>query len=352
MRDRRRKDAVEVASNGNEHPPAKVAAFQPSAYRPAWWLPGPHAQTIAGRLLRRPPPFPLERERIETPDDDFIDLDFEPAAAPAQGPTPAVIVLHGLEGSSRRGYAFITYDALARRGLRSIGMNFRSCSGEPNRTARFYHSGETDDLRFVLRHLRTRFGPVPLAAIGFSLGGNVLLKYLGEEGKSAELRAAVAISVPFDLAAGALVLEQSVMGRFYSRIFLESLIAKAVVKAQLFDGRCNVDRIRNARTLREFDDAATAPLHGFASAEDYYARSSSAGFLDRIRIPTLLIHSLDDPFLPPASIPRQVIDRNPNLTMILTRHGGHVGFISGAPWAPIFWAEAEAARFVAEALAP
>jgi predicted alpha/beta-fold hydrolase len=350
MRDGRRKDALDATSVGSERSATPPAAFQPSAYRPAWWLPGPHAQTIAGRLLRRPPPFPLQRQRIETPDGDFLDLDF--TTAPTEDSAPAVLVLHGLEGSSRRGYALITYDSLARHGLRAVGMNFRSCSGEPNRTARFYHSGETHDLRFVLRYLRTRLGLVPLAAIGFSLGGNVLLKYLGEESEDAELRAAVAVSVPYDLAAGALALESSFMGRFYTRVFLESLVAKAVSKAQLLDGRCSVDRIRSARTFREFDDAATAPLHGFASADDYYARSSSAGFLERIRVPTLLIHSSDDPFLPPASIPEEIVHRNPDLTLVLTRHGGHVGFISGPPWAPFYWAESEAARFVALALCP
>jgi predicted alpha/beta-fold hydrolase len=290
---------------------------------------------------------PLSRERLDTPDGDFIDLDFTPEPRPR---APLVLLLHGLEGSSRRGYALITYDALVRRGLRGIGMNFRSCSGEPNRTARFYHSGETGDLRLVLEHLHARFPGVPLGAIGFSLGGNVLLKYLGEEGDAALVRAAVAISVPYDLAAGARALERTRMGRFYTKIFLESLVAKAEMKAALLGDRCDLERIRRARTFWEFDDAATAPLHGFAGADDYYARSSSAGFLERIRVPTLLLHARDDPFLPAAALPLDVIARNPHLRAVITERGGHVGFLMGPPWARCYWAEETAASFHAAQL--
>ncbi len=313
-------------------------------FHPAWWLPGAHAQTIAGRLLRRPLPFPLERERVATADGDFIDLDFTPALGNG---APAVLLLHGLEGSSRRGYALNTYRALARNGIRAVGMNFRSCSGELNRTARLYHSGETEDLRFILRFLRERLGSVPLGAIGFSLGGNVLLKYLGEERETAAVQTAVAISVPYDLAAGALALERSFMGRFYARFFLDALITKLIAKAPLIRDRCDLDRIRGARTFREFDDAATAPLHCFSSADDYYARSSATGFLERIRVPTLLLHAQDDPFLPGPAVPHDVIARNPVLTAVITRRGGHVGFIAGAPWSPRWWAEEQAARFLA-----
>jgi predicted alpha/beta-fold hydrolase len=330
-----------------EAPRSPSKTFEPRPYRAAWWLPGPHAQTIAGRLLRRPPPFALRRERLRTPDGDFIDLDFTPAAREG---APIVLLLHGLEGSSRRGYALITYDALARQGMPAVGMNFRSCSGELNVTARFYHSGETEDLRFVLAHLRARFGDVRMGAIGFSLGGNVLLKYMGEEGDAAEIQSAVAVSVPYDLAAGARALERSAMGRFYTRIFLETLVDKTTRKAALIGDRCDLERMRAARTFWEFDDAVTAPLHGFLGADDYYVRSSSAGFLEHIRRPTLLLHSRDDPFLPPASLPLDVIARNPNLTPVITERGGHVGFIGGAPWRPVYWAEEEAARFLYERL--
>lgn len=317
-------------------------AAQP--FRAAPWLPGPHFQTVAGRLLRRPRPPRFERVRIDTPDGDFVDLDIPDAGA---GDGPVVLLLHGLEGSARRGYAVLTYRALAAHGLRPVGLNFRSCSGEPNRTARFYHSGETGDLRFVLGRLEATVGAPAAAAIGFSLGGNVLLKYLAEEGAGAQLRAAAAVSVPYDLGAGADALDGTRMGRFYTGVFLRSLVAKAEAKGTPLD----LERVRAEPSFRTFDDSVTAPLHGFHGAEDYYLRSSSGPLLDRIRRPTLLVHAADDPFLPLRALPRATIDRNPFLRLELTRSGGHVGFIGGPPWRPRFWVEREAARFLAHALA-
>jgi predicted alpha/beta-fold hydrolase len=329
--------------------PAPLPPYPPRPFRPAWWLPGPHAQTIAGRMLRLGRSFPLRRERIETPDGDFLDLDFTPA--PREG-APRVLLLHGLEGSARRGYALITYAELAAAGLQGVGLNFRSCSGEPNRLPRLYHSGETGDLRFVLDHLAERFPDVRRGAIGFSLGGNVLLKLLGEEGEGARrwLETAVAISVPYDLAAGADHLERSAMGRFYRRRFVRSLQRKLEAKRALVADEVDLHRALRARTFREFDDAATAPLHGFADAAEYYRLSSSARYLEAIRIPTLLLHAEDDPFLPPHALPREAIARNPYLVPVITSRGGHVGFIGGPPWAPRFWAESEAVRFLAARL--
>jgi hypothetical protein len=326
----------------------RARGYAPSGFRAAWWLPGRHAQTIAGRLVRRPKVPAFRRERVDLPDGDFVDLDWAPGG---RGDRPLVLLLHGLEGSARRGYAIHTYDQLAKRGLRAVGLNFRSCSGEPNRTARFYHSGDTEDIRTVLRMLAERGDPAS-AAVGFSLGGNALLKYLGEEGEAAGVRAAVAVSVPYDLAAGADGLERTRMGRIYTGIFIKSLVAKAEAKAELLEGTCDLARIRAARTFREFDGAATAPIHGFADASDYYARSSSAGFLGRIRIPTLLIHADDDPFLPAAALPLEVIAGNPWLHTAFTKSGGHVGFVGGAPWRPRFWAEEEVARFLARVIVP
>lgn len=323
-----------------------MTAFRP-AFRAALWLPGPHAQTIAGRLLRRPAAPPFVRERIDTPDGDFIDLDF-PAPPPGTDErSPLVLLLHGLEGSARRGYAINVYRALASHGMRAVGLNFRSCSGEINRTARFYHSGDTDDIRHVVDTLRARYPAAPLGIIGFSLGGNALLKYLGEEGAAARerVRCAVAVSVPYDLAAGADALDTTPMGRFYTGVFLKSLVAKADAKAALLVDKCDIERVRAARSFRAFDDAATAPLHGFAGAEDYYTRSSSRSYLSRVRVPTLLLHSADDPFLPAHAFPHDEVAANPCLNAVLTRRGGHVGFISGPPWRPRFWAEETAARW-------
>lgn len=324
-------------------------------FRPAWWLPGPHAQTLGARLLRlRVGEGRLRRERIELPDGDFVDLDFADADATA----PLVVVLHGLEGSARSGYALELYRALGGVGLQAVGLNFRSCSGALNRLPRLYHSGETGDLAFVLRWLADRFPGRTLGAAGFSLGGNVLLKYLGEVGGSGaraaadgpdpapRVRAAVAISVPFDLAAGAQRLERG-FSRAYRRYLVGKLKRKTLAKAALLDGLVDLKHVRRSRSFAEFDDAATAPLHGFADAQDYYARSSSAGYLAAVRTPTLLIHAVDDPFLPEAALPRAAVAGSASLQAEFTQGGGHVGFVAGPPWAPVFWAERRAARFLA-----
>lgn len=326
--------------------------YTPAPFRPAFWLPGPHAQTMAGRLLRRHPPPVFRRERLETHDGDFIDLDFPADPPGTDDHSPLVLLLHGLEGSARRGYAINVYRALSARGVRAVGLNFRSCSGELNRTSRFYHSGETEDLGFALRTLRARYPDAPLGAIGFSLGGNALLKYLGERGADAcdDVRCAVAVSVPYDLSAGADALDATPMGRFYTGIFLKSLVAKAEAKAALLENRCDLERIRRARSFRDFDDAATAPLHGFEGAADYYERSSSRAYLGQIRVPTLLIHAADDPFLPERAFPYAEVADNPFLSAIMTRRGGHVGFIGGSPWRPHFWLESEAAGWLAARL--
>jgi uncharacterized protein len=323
--------------------------FEIPEFEAPYWLPSPHAQTVAGRFLRPKHTLPLTRVRITTPDDDFLDLDFAPQVAPD---SPIVLLLHGLEGSAERGYAFAMYNELAKRGVSSVGLNFRSCSGEPNLTARFYHSGETEDIRFVVEELRRRFPHVPIGAIGFSLGGNALLKYLGEEADAGRqpVAAAAAVSVPYDLAAGGEYLAHTALGRMYTRVFVKPLIEKMEQKAHLLPANCDLERARKARSFREFDDAVTAPLHGFADALDYYTRSSSAQFIPRIRVPTLLLHAEDDPFLPPSAIPREAMAQNPMVTASIQKTGGHVGFICGTPRAPVFWAESNAARFIAEHL--
>jgi uncharacterized protein len=325
--------------------------FQVRPFRPAAWLPGPHAQTIAGRLLRRPLAPRFERERIDLPDGDFVDLDHFVPESLAVG-APVVLLMHGLEGSARRGYAINTYRELARRGVRALGLNFRSCSGEPNRNARFYHSGDTSDIEHVLRLLAERYPDVERGAIGFSLGGNAMLKLLGELGADATalVSAAVAVSVPYDLGAGADGLDRSRIGRFYTARFVASLVAKAQAKAAQLDGICDIDRIRAARSFRDFDDAATAPIHGFADATDYYTRSSSLHYLPAIRVPTLLLHAADDPFLPTSHFPHEQVGANRHLTSVITEEGGHVGFIEGTPWSPRFWAEEQAAEYLARML--
>jgi predicted alpha/beta-fold hydrolase len=316
-------------------------------YGPPWWLRGAHTQTLAGKFLRPAPDFMLEVERVETPDGDFLDIAWMPETDPT---APLVLVLHGLEGHTRRGYMIQTFKALADRGMRAVGMNFRGCSGEVNREPRFYHSGETEDLGFLFRLLRERFPSRPLMAIGFSLGGNILLKYLGEQGakNASTFSAAVAISVPYDLSAGADALERGGMTTIYARRFLRSLVAKVRDKEEILADILDLEAVWASATIRDFDDAATAKLHGFAGAEDYYHKSSSSRFVQSVRVPTLLIHARDDPFLAAEALPLSTIEANPFLTLVLTDRGGHVGFLEGGlPWKPTFWVEGQIASFLA-----
>ena len=327
--------------------------FTARPFRPAWWLPGVHAQTIAGRYLRPPHGVRYRRERLETPDGDFLDLDFATVeGAPALGEdAPLCVVVHGLEGSAQSTYVLETCRALAQHGIRSVAMNFRSCSGEPNRTARFYHAGETGDLAFLLDLLAARNPRATLLGAGFSLGANMLLKHLGEQGERSLIRAAAAVSVPFDLGRGADKLAASFMGRVYTRHFVRRLVdkyrAKRAAGIDMAGAPLDEPRIRASRSFRDFDDAITARLHGFQGADDYYTRSSSAGYLHAIRVPTLLVHALDDPFVDARAIPHHAISANPLLHAAFTPRGGHVGFIAGTPRRPWFWAEREAARFLA-----
>ena len=287
--------------------------------------------------------------RIETPDGDFLDLD-HPAWTRSG---PLVIVLHGLEGSSRSGYVMEACRQLRDLGMRPLALNFRGRSGEPNRRRRLYHSGETGDLAYVIRWVRERAGTgTDLAAMGFSLGGNVLLKYLGErDPEDTGLSAAAAVSVPFDLAASARHLERGA-GRLYASSLLRSLKRSLWRKARRMPGAYDLERAARARTLREFDDAVTAPVHGFRDAAEYYRRSSSARYLSGIRVPTLVIHAEDDPFVPADSVPVSALESNPRLEPRVTRRGGHVGFLAaggprGGSRGIRFWAERESAAFLA-----
>ena len=326
-----------------------------AAFIPAWWLPGPHFQTVGARWSRPRGGVCLQRERLTTPDGDFVDLDWADGDGVARRTPALALLLHGLEGSARSGYALETYRRLGHHGIPTVGLNFRSCSGELNRGARLYHSGETEDTRFVVRTLRQRFPDARLGVVGFSLGGNVLVKYLGEEAaggaRSDGVTAAAAVSVPYDLAAGARCMEGGV-ARLYVLRLLRSLQHKVRARAAELGDRMDVARALRARTFHEFDDAATAPLHGFESADDYYARSSSAPWVSRVRVPTLLVHAADDPFLPEDAVPRAAAAANPCIRPCFTKHGGHVGFVTGAPWGRHYWAEARAAAFLAGHLLP
>lgn len=233
-----------------------------------------------------------------------------------------------------------------------MALNFRSRSGEPNRARRFYHAGETGDLAFVLERLRRRAAGAAVGAVGFSLGGNVLLRYLGEEGRAARRRldAAVVVSVPFRLEEAAAAMEEG-LGRLYGRRFVRSLTTSVRQKERATGHGYATGRIDRVATVREFDDAFTAPVHGFRNAADYYARCSSARYLAGVRVPTLVLHARDDPFLPSRALPERELDRNPWLLARIPERGGHLGFVEGpTPWNARFWADREAARFLSTAL--
>ncbi len=291
----------------------------PASYAPVAWLPDGHTQTLWAAFCRRAPAVLARRERIELNDGDFVDL----AHVGPEG-APLVLVLHGLEGDLQSPYARALLSATAARGWHGVLMHFRGCSGEPNRLARSYHSGDTGDLARIAALLAAR-GPA-LAVVGYSLGGNVLLKYLGERGTSADCAAACAVSVPFDLAIAADTLNRG-FARVYQRRLVASLQAKARRKFARLEAPIDLAELARWRDFRSFDDRVTAPLHGFASAADYYARSSSRPFLREVAVPTLIVHAQDDPFLDPQGIPSAEELAAP-ITLELAARGGHVGFVA------------------------
>jgi predicted alpha/beta-fold hydrolase len=323
-------------------------------FTPAWWLPGGHAQTIWGRLTRRLL-VPLRREVLRTPDDD--DLIIDHLDAPVTDPRLHFVLLHGLEGSSYSTYIQGLLTIIAGYGFGATVMNFRSCAREPhspsrmimNRRPWLYHSGETGDLDFLIRTLGER--QTPLAAIGASLGGNVLLKWLGEHPSQRSVIAAATMSVPYDLDAGARYLARGA-GPLYVANFFRSMRMKTVSVVERFPemrSRVDISGAMRARTFHDFDDASTAPIHGFRDAKDYYARSSSLPFLTSISVPTLCISAEDDPFLPPEALARAQRAASPSIEFRITAAGGHTGFVAGsAPWASRYWAEEQMVRWIVE----
>lgn len=300
-----------------------------------------------GKFFRRPEVHDSRIERLETPDGDFLDLHHVDAPEGA----PVLLILHGLEGSVRSHYAQGLMAHARRRKWHGVVLTFRSCGGEMNRTRRSYHSGETTDTHFVIQHLESSYPSAPIVLAGVSLGGNVLLKYLGEQGSmvSSRIKGAAAVSVPFDLAKSSRYISEG-FAKVYEWNFLRSLRRKAHSKLEQFPNLISRDALGSARTMWAFDDCFTAPVHGFRDAADYYAKSSSINWLDTISINTLLLSAVDDPFLPPHVLRqvREVAQRNPRLELEFPRHGGHVGFIGGRnPFSPVYYLEKRVSEFLA-----
>ncbi len=306
-------------------------------------MPGGHLQTVWPAVIAPPPIVRYRRERWRTPDGDFVDLDHVeplPGATAVSATAPLVALFHGLEGSSDSHYSRALMAAATRRGWRAVVVHWRGCSGEPNHLPRAYHSGDSVELDWIQRRLGADF------AIGVSLGGNVLAKWLGEQGGAAPLKAAVAIAPPQDLRAGA---EQLARGfnRIYCRHFLVTLKRKSLEMLDRHPGLFDGDRVRRARDFFDFDDAVTAPLHGFAGALDYWQRSSCRPYLAEVRVPTLVVNALNDPFLPPSALARPG-EVSRAVTLDYPAHGGHVGFASGQATGREAWLTARVLDFLAD----
>lgn len=319
-----------------------VPLLSSSTYQPPRLLRNGHLLSVWPSVVRRVSDVAYSRERITTPDGDFLDLDWSLAESRAGGGNDLVIISHGLEGASERSYMRGMARAMNRAGRDALCWNYRGCSGEPNRLLRSYHSGATDDLEVVIRHALDTKGYRRVALVGFSLGGNITLKYLGERGPSVDpaITRAVAFSVPCDLRSSSMALARPT-NSIYMRRFLVSLRAKMLAKESLMAAPIDHEELRRMRTFQEFDDRFTAPLHGFRDAEDYWRQSSSRQFLGGITIPTLLVNALDDPFLDTPCYPYEEARQSNHLWLETPHHGGHVGFVSFASNGE-YWSEQRA----------
>jgi len=299
-----------------------------TAYRSPLWLPGSHLQTIYPYVFLRATPPTYRRERVETPDGDFVDFDWwEAPSVPKDA--PVVALFHGLEGSSSSHYATALLTAVAGQGWRGVVPHWRGCSGEPNRLSRAYHSGDYAETEWMLSALRTRARGASLYAVGVSLGGSALLNWLGREGEKSRswLAAAASVSAPIDLPASGAALDRG-LNRIYARNFLKTLVPRALAKLGRFPGLYDEAALRKVRTIRAFDDLVTAPLHGFRDVDDYWTRGSSKPWLRTIELTTLVLNAGNDPFVPGDTLPGPS-DVSAAVTLEQPARGGHVGFTSG-----------------------
>lgn len=312
-----------------------------TSFKGSWFRQSGHLETILPALFRRIH-LPYRRERLELPDGDFLDID----TLRNNNNNRMVVLLHGLEGSAQSAYIKGMAHYFSAQNWDVAAVNFRSCSGEMNRLISSYHSGATLDLDFVVQYINRHYAYDHLALIGFSLGGNVLLKYMGEKHhpRFDNLRAAVAISVPVDLGASALHLA-SFQNSLYMRRFLRSLKHKMEMKALQFPGQVDLSGLASISDFYAFDDQFTAPMHGFRNAQDYYDRCSSVHYLGGITIPTLLLNAFNDPFLTPACFPAE----QASLQTEYTQYGGHAGFAQRLPNG-LYWSEQRALTFITKSM--
>jgi hypothetical protein len=308
------------------------------------WLPGGHLQTIYPALALPRPDVAYRRERWDADDGDFIDVDFVDGT-PGK---PLVVLFHGLEGSSGSHYARALMAAVAARGWSGAVPHFRGCSGEPNRAPRFYHSGDAEEVDWIMRRLRLRTQG-KLYAVGVSLGGNALLRWLGESQHQADIvDAACAVSAPLDLARGGESLSSG-LNMMYTRMFLNSLKPKCLAKLGQFPGLFDRDALTAARDLYAFDNVVTAPLHGYRDTDDYWNRASARHVLGDITVPTLVLNARNDPFLPGVHLPRSA---SASVTLEYPEHGGHVGFAGGGIPGSLDWLPQRLIRFLEDSTAP
>jgi len=310
-----------------------------SNFRPAWWLPSPHLQTLWPVFFKKRHKLDYRAEQLELDDGDFIDICWSKKSA-----DKIVLVLHGLEGTIDSHYANGIFYQLEQAGYRPVFMFFRGCSGRINRLPRAYHSGETGDLASVVNHVHAQTGNYPYAAVAYSLGGNVLLKWLGETGANNPLKKAIAISIPFRLQDAAERLQQGV-SRIYREHLLASLRKTYKDKFTRLTSPLSVD-VDQLKSFWDYDDQVTAPLHGFDGAQDYYKQCSCRAFLKEITIPTRIIHAIDDPFMFRSTVPERA-ELSDAIELLQVRQGGHVGFISGAtPFSAYSWSDKQTIDFL------
>ena len=314
--------------------------LQSSTYQRPKYLFNGHLETVYPAIFRKLELIPTQKERIETHDGDFLEIDWH-----QRGNSKLVVISHGLEGNSSRAYILGMAKEALNNGFDVLAWNYRGCGEELNRKAIFYHSGATYDLDTIIQHASQQYEEIFL--IGFSLGGNLTLKYLGEKRKrTPKIKKGVAISVPLDLGSSCDQISKTAFG-LYTKRFLKTLRQKVEKKAKLFPAEFDLAKFSTIQTLRDFDDTFTGPLHGFGDAEEYYQTNSSLQFLSGISIPTLVLNAKNDPFLSPSCYPIELANKLDQVYFEFPKHGGHVGFMS-ADSEKRLYSESRAVEFICQ----